>query len=141
MAKTIFIIQAVIIGILVGGGVFYAFSSLITGTDWLFWLFEIYNFSDIGLVEIAPIILVAICIIIVAAVIFIIGFYLAYMSMWLLYAFGELVDKTCEIEENTRKSAEPASLYEKLVELEELWAKGAITKEEYDIKRESIINP
>ena len=138
LAKTIFIIEAVIIGILVMTGAIAAFSSILVGT---MALFELYDLSDIVWAEIFSIILAVLFILVCAAIVFAIGAFFAYMSTWMLYAFGELVDKTCDIEENTRKAKELALPYERLVQLEESYQNGTITKEEYDTMRENIINP
>lgn len=32
------------------------------------------------------------------------GFFLSWIGSWLLYGFGELIEKTCEIERNTRRN-------------------------------------
>ena len=41
--------------------------------------------------------------IITALITMIVGPLTAWVSSWLLYGFGELIEKTCEIAENTRK--------------------------------------
>ncbi len=62
--------------------------------------------------------------------------FVAWISSWLLYAFGELVDKICDIERNTRgcetKSESPEALNsERISNLEKLRSQGLITEEEY----------
>lgn len=63
---------------------------------------------------------------------------LAWISSWMLYGFGELIEKTCQIECNTRgdgkATAAPQAaraVSERIVKLEKLRAQGLITEEEY----------
>lgn len=65
-----------------------------------------------------------------------IGPVIAWVSSWVLYAFGEGVDKLCDIERNTRggekKSETQARIdQERVNRLEYLRAQGLITEEEY----------
>ena len=60
----------------------------------------------------------------------------AWISSWLIYGFGELIDKTCDIERNTRggerKSEAQAKVdSERISKIEKLRSQGLITEEEY----------
>lgn len=60
----------------------------------------------------------------------------AWVSSWLLYGFGELIDKTCEIERNTRggerkSEAQTKIDYERINKIEKLRSQGLISEEEY----------
>lgn len=60
----------------------------------------------------------------------------AWVSSWLLYGFGELIEKTCDIARNThggvRKSEAQSKVdYERVIKLEKLRSQGLITEEEY----------
>lgn len=60
---------------------------------------------------------------------------LAYISSWLLYGFGELIDIACDIEWNTRR-VEPTAQEEMFSEgrirrLEQLRSRGIITEEQF----------
>jgi cytochrome c-type biogenesis protein CcmH/NrfG len=62
-----------------------------------------------------------------------------------LYGFGELVDKACDIELNTRgaekRNAAPLNSYsERISKLDTLRSQGLITEEEYQAKRREIIS-
>lgn len=61
---------------------------------------------------------------------------LAWISSWLLYGYGELIEKACEIERNTRggerKSEAQAKIdSERINRIEKLRSDGLITEEEY----------
>lgn len=57
--------------------------------------------------------------ILIGLLVLIIGPIIAWVSSWLLYGFGELIDKSCEIERNTR--GEKSGLKEqKLLNSEEI---------------------
>ena len=59
---------------------------------------------------------------------------IAWISSWLLYGFGELIDKASDIERNTRdtKSDTQAKVdSERISKLEKLRSQGLITEEEY----------
>ena len=62
---------------------------------------------------------------------------LSWIGSWLLYGFGELIDKTCDIERNTRgasKEDNPSqtnAISDKIKTIEDLRSKGLITEEEY----------
>lgn len=69
-------------------------------------------------------------------VIAIVGPLLAWIGSWLLYGFGELIDKVFDIEKNTRgMSVKPktptSSEADRLNQLEALRSKGLISEEEY----------
>ncbi len=60
----------------------------------------------------------------------------AWVSSWLLYAYGELVDKACDIERNTRggerkSEAQTKVDEERISKIEKLRSQGLITEEEY----------
>lgn len=68
--------------------------------------------------------------------IMVVGPLVAWISSWLLYGFGELIAKTCEIERNTRggerKSEAQAKLdSDRISKIERLRSQGLITEEEY----------
>ena len=129
LAKAIFIIEALMIGIAAIGIAFTVFSGLLAGS---MAMLEVYDLSDVGFVEIASIILAAIFVIIVLGLVFVIAVYLAYMSTWMLYAFGELVDKTCDIEKNTRALSENTYPYESVFQTEEVSSSDTAPQEEND---------
>lgn len=61
---------------------------------------------------------------------------IAWVSTWILYGFGELIDKICDIERNTRldkvKSKAQSKLDTNRIErIENLRSQGLITEEEY----------
>ena len=62
----------------------------------------------------------------------------AWVSSWLLYGFGEIIDKLTQIEKNTRSGAkaekEDSSLRERKKKLSDLRDRGVITEEEYQQK-------
>ena len=59
--------------------------------------------------------------------IIIVGSLAAWVSSWLLYGFGEIIEKVCQIEQNTRKS----DMANRKTEIENLYSRGNITEEEY----------
>jgi len=66
----------------------------------------------------------------------VVGPIVAWVSSWLLYGFGELIDKASEIERNTRggerKSEAQAKVdSERIGKIEKLRSQGLITEEEY----------
>ena len=66
----------------------------------------------------------------------ILGPIVAWVSSWLIYGFGELIDKTCDIARNTyggeRKSEAQSKVdYERISKIEKLRSQGLITEEEY----------
>lgn len=69
---------------------------------------------------------------VVGLLVMIIGSLFAWISSWLLYGFGELIEKTCEIAKNTYRGEKYTSDYERIKELKELRAKGYITEDEYN---------
>lgn len=72
----------------------------------------------------------------IGLLILIVGPFVAWVSSWLLYGFGELIDKTSEIARNTyngeRKSEALFKIdYERISKIEKLRSQGLITEEEY----------
>lgn len=66
----------------------------------------------------------------------IVGPIVAWVSSWLLYGFGELIEKACDIERNTRGGERKSEAQtkiddERIKKLENLRAQGLITEEEY----------
>ena len=60
----------------------------------------------------------------------------AWISAWFLYGFGEIIDKLCDIEKNTRggeRKSEAQSKVdsERISKIEKLRSQGLITEEEY----------
>lgn len=64
-----------------------------------------------------------------------VGPVIAWISSWLLYGFGELIDKTCDIERNTRNNSAQSQSHpvseDRIANLERLRSQGLITEEEY----------
>ena len=65
-----------------------------------------------------------------------VGVLVAWISAWFLYGFGEIIDKLCDIERNTRggerKSEAQAKVdSERIGKIEKLRSQGLITEEEY----------
>lgn len=74
--------------------------------------------------------------IVIGSLVMIFGPLIAWVSSWLLYGFGELIDKTCDIARNTyggeRKSEAQSKVdYERISKIERLRSQGLITEEEY----------
>ena len=72
----------------------------------------------------------------IGLLVLILGPVVAWVSTWLLYGFGELIDKTCDIERNTRggeRKSEAQSKVdaERINKIEKLRSQGLITEEEY----------
>ena len=72
----------------------------------------------------------------IGLLVIVLGSIIALISSWLIYGFGELIDKTCDIARNThggeRKSEAQSKVdYERVVQIEKLRSKGLITEEEY----------
>ena len=64
------------------------------------------------------------------------GVLVAWISAWFLYGFGEIIDKLCDIERNTRggeRKSEAQSKVdsERINKIEKLRSQGLITEEEY----------
>ena len=73
---------------------------------------------------------------ILGLLVIVVGPIFAWISSWLLYGIGELIDKTCDIERNThsieRKSGAQANVVsERVNRIEKLRSQGLITEEEY----------
>ena len=69
--------------------------------------------------------------------------FVIWVSCWPMYAFGEMLERICNIDDNTLKddkksSAQRESERKKINKLEELRAKGLITEEEYNKTIEQI---
>lgn len=72
----------------------------------------------------------------IGLLVMVVGPLVAWVSSWLLYGFGELIDKTCDIARNThggeRKSEAQSKVdYERVSKIERLRSQGLITEEEY----------
>ena len=73
------------------------------------------------------------------------GVLVTWVSTFLLYGFGELIDKACAIERNTRGQNAPAEPptaapdSQRIQQLEDLRAQGLITEEEYQAQQAQII--
>ena len=92
----------------------------------------IISFSEEGIIAI------------IGLFVMLIGGFLSWVSSWGLYGFGELIDKTCDIEKNihggegvsdstheatgTQFKAEA----ERIAKIQKLYFKGLITEEEYN---------
>ncbi len=66
----------------------------------------------------------------------ILGPAVAWVSSWLLYGFGELIEKACDIERNTRSGERKSEAQskidaERISKIEKLRSQGLITEEEY----------
>ena len=65
-----------------------------------------------------------------------VGPIVAWVSSWLLYGYGELIDKTCDIEFNTRNDKRKTATQqieemERISKIESLYKRKLITEEEY----------
>ncbi len=65
-----------------------------------------------------------------------VGPLMAWISSFFMYGFGELIDKACDIERNTRKNgimsdAQAKTDSERISKIEKLRSQGLITEEEY----------
>lgn len=73
---------------------------------------------------------------IIGLLVMVVGPLVAWVSSWLLYGFGELIDKTCDIARSThgseRKSEAQSKVdYERVGKIERLRSQGLINEEEY----------
>lgn len=64
------------------------------------------------------------------------GPFVAWVSSWLLYGFGELIDKVCDIEVNNRFGKQKSGVQAKneldrVKKLEKLRSEGLITEEDF----------
>ena len=74
--------------------------------------------------------------ILIGIIVMIVGSLVAWISSFLLYGFGELIEKTCIIEERLSLHPQMQSVQEcRNSELDELFRKGIISKEEYEEAR------
>ena len=81
---------------------------------------------------------------IVGIFVMLLGGFLSWVSSWGLYGFGELIDKTCNIERNilrvegtTAQTTEMLNTKDKaeakrIAKIQKLYFKGLITEEEYN---------
>lgn len=65
-----------------------------------------------------------------------VGPLMSWISSFFMYGFGELIDKACDIERNTRSGeikseAQVKADYERVNKIEKLRSEGLITEEEY----------
>lgn len=72
----------------------------------------------------------------VGLLVMVVGPLVAWVSSWLIYGFGELIDKACAIAQNTycgeRKfETQSKTDYERISRIENLRSQGLITEEEY----------
>ena len=72
----------------------------------------------------------------IGLLVMVVGPIVAWVSSWLLYGFGELVDKACDIERNTRSGERKSEAQtkvdeERISKIEKLRSQGLITEEEY----------
>ncbi len=79
----------------------------------------------------------------VSLILSLIGVLIAWISSWFLYGFGEIIDKLCEIEMNTRRIEKNTGIvdgqyakqfnrdFERINKIKDLYSKGLITEEEY----------
>lgn len=73
---------------------------------------------------------------IIGVVVLIVGSLLSWISSFFSYGFGELIDKVCDIERNTRGGERKSEAQikvdmERINKLERLRSQGLITEEEY----------
>ncbi len=61
----------------------------------------------------------------------VIGCLAAWVSSWMLYGFGEIIDKLSSIEQHTRTEAQNNVNLKRQSEIERLYSQGMITEEEY----------
>lgn len=74
--------------------------------------------------------------VIIGLLILIVGVLLSWISSWVLYGFGEIIEKVAEIEKNTCKDEAKLKTRskeedERIEKIERLRKKGLITEEEY----------
>ena len=67
----------------------------------------------------------------IGILIMVVGSLLAWISSWLLYGFGELIEKTSNIEIYLRPQSYKEPLADRIKKLESLRTQGIITEEEY----------
>ena len=72
----------------------------------------------------------------VGVLIWFIGIIVSWVSSWVLYGFGEIIDKISDIERNTqggemRSKAQSRVDSERIDKIEKLRSQGLITEEEY----------
>lgn len=72
--------------------------------------------------------------------------FVGWVSSWLLYGFGELIDQTCAIARNTyggeRKSETQSKIdHERISKINDLLSQGLLTEEEYKQAISKEMNP
>ena len=72
----------------------------------------------------------------VGVLIWFLGIIVAWVSSWVIYGFGEIIDKVSDIERNTRggemkSKAQSRVDYKRIDKIEKLRSQGLITEEEY----------
>ena len=80
----------------------------------------------------------------VGILVVIIGSFLSWVSTFLLYGFGELIEKATEIADNTKiynfhSQEQSDSEFERLIKIEKLYSQGLITEDEYKKFRDLAI--
>ena len=80
----------------------------------------------------------------VGILVVIIGSFLSWVSTFLLYGFGELIEKATEIADNTKiynfhPQEQSDSEFERLIKIEKLYSQGLITEDEYKKFRDLAI--
>ena len=79
----------------------------------------------------------------IVLLVFILGPVVAWVSSWLLYGFGEIIDRLCAIDRNTRdevkSNAQTKYEDEKISRLERLRKKNLISEDEYRKECKKII--
>ena len=69
----------------------------------------------------------------VGLLVMVVGVFLSWISVWLLYGYGELIDKVCDIERNTRLADDsPEAISNKTDKFKDLLSQGLITQEDYE---------
>lgn len=72
---------------------------------------------------------------IIGLILFIVGPFLSWLSGFFIYGFGELIDKTCDIQAavcDGKISGADTANREKRIKLDRMLKQGLITQEEYD---------
>jgi len=109
-------------------------------TQTLFWITTIaYIVSGISLCAIDE------DLILIGLPLMIAGPFLSWIGSFFMYGFGELIDKACDIEKNTRgnssgSTSQPVFNAERIEHLKNLLSRNLITEEEYRqaLSRENI---
>ena len=70
----------------------------------------------------------------IGVLVLLLGPVIAWLSSWVLYGFGELVEKSCEIAQNVCNGKNTNSVrtaFERTAKIERLRSQGLISEEEY----------